>query len=60
LSTPTAQFVCKQGGDDPPCQLSSQIASNSFLSYDNKTNPYNAPFSNPNRPTATFVPNAWR
>jgi hypothetical protein len=42
----------------PPCRLSSQIASNSFLSYDNKTNPYDAPFSNPNRPIATFVPNA--
>jgi hypothetical protein len=46
LSTPTAQFVCKQGGDDPPYQLSSQIASTSFLSYNRETNPYDAPFSN--------------
>jgi len=54
LSTPTAQFVCKQGGDDPPCRLSSQIASPSFLSYNRETNPYDAPFSNTNPPYSNF------
>jgi len=54
LLTPTAQFVCKQGGETPPCQLSSQKTPNPFLSDDNTTNPYDAPFSTLKLPHSNF------